>query len=111
MSIFSLLHRLWNGGVHGDQHKLTMVEPAGLAEWFTVARGVRPLWDGQGRGEMDAAPIWLGWPNASWNTLEGPWSRWSSAQLSGCIIRHLRGDHRPEQYLACPLCKGVEARG
>ena len=103
--MINLLRRLWNGGVHGDQHRLTVVRPEGLAEWFTVPyRGFPFAYPWAARGEMDAAAIWLGWPNAPWNVQQGPWSEWSSEQLAGCIVRHLRGDHRPEQYLACPMC-------
>ncbi len=105
--MLTIIRRLWNGGIHGDQHKLTLVEPMGLAEWFTEPyRGFPFLYWPAGRGEMDAVPVWLGWPHALWNMKQGPWSEWSSGQLAGCIVRHLRGDHKPEQFLACPLCRG-----
>jgi hypothetical protein len=106
MRILTAIRRLWNGGVYGDQHKLTLVEPQGLAEWFTRPYGGHSfLSPFAGRGEMDAVPVWLGWPKAPWNVRQGPWSEWSSGQLAGCIIRHLRGDHEPKQFLMCPLCK------
>lgn len=113
MNCLSILRRLWNGGVHGDQHKLTIIQPEGFAEWFTRPYGGKPFFFDpiEHRGDMDAVPVWLGWPEAAWNRLDGPWKEWSSSQLSGCIIRHLRGDHQGEQGLACPLCTAaVEAQ-
>jgi hypothetical protein len=103
--MLSALRKLWNGSVHGDQHKLTIVHPEGMAEWFTKPYGDYRFFPGEGRGEMDAVPVWLGWPGAAWNRLDGPWKEWSSGQLSGCIIRHLRGEHKRDQGLACPLCE------
>lgn len=106
MRLVNWLRRLWNGGRYGDQHRLNIVRPEGLAEWFTQPYRGSPLATfPMPRGEMDAVGVWIGWPNAPWNAKEGPWSEWSSSQLAACIIRHLQGVHEPSQGLACPLCK------